>query len=883
MVSNGRGGLSSWGGELTGEANLRVAPLVGLLIVMILAPMASADSSNSNLQLRVDFSETENGLYYSDTTDLEVTIRIKNNGNQAQEFTYNPACPFNLVISSDTWRMDLDDERACPDQRRGMTIQPGQERILSTWSWGWSNVSSGELEFLFSQSDANIEVVESLVLQRSVEMPPDLKLKAVLAEALYDQFGYEIPMPTMIYLSLVNIGLDSILLPFDSNCRVQTDVLTDLSCGSGYIEPGDQLALGWLSLGSEELDVEHILYSISLSGVTGSSMNFEMNPSYREVPIMDNLYPSLTINTSEHLQWEFVLENTASEDTKLIFGNECLTQTHVISPSGEIIYDTRSTRLCATNETTHYIAPQNTYTVASEQWNFVGSNGCEIGDGMYLLVVSQPEYHIVTTQSFMHKNNRENPACGLEQQEPVSIQLRIDNLTVLDSGGLDERISFDLTIANMGTEIFNLYWPTDCALQLNLSLIGGASYRVWDEACSANLGQTFYIEPLETLSWPNLVVPFVNDGQELAHGNWQISIETTSTPALRTQLAHIYDGVYLQDIMADEHEQDEAQEVEQANKEAPQPVILAGDWNYVTTNTQGCWLLTDQDGVERSFVAHMQDGGWYPTPGLIGNYVVEESVPVGPCSAWSGIVILQTLEETGTVSQINSPIKTTSPVPTPEDKIVDAVPVSISIVATTTFSLMGLLYLGNTEWIRIPAIQFGIGLVGMVRKNNQRDGEYQRGRIMGYLTANPGVHFRALLAALSMSNGQLSHHLKYLENGDQIWRRKDGRLVRFYPTTIQSTLNDDELPIPLLTPDPNSLQGKILRLLDATENDIVNLSQKELSVRLEASQQLISHHLSTLQKFGLVEREKIGMRYRYQLTREAIFLVNSSEYDISTE
>ena len=196
---------------------------------------------------------------------------------------------------------------------------------------------------------------------------------------------------------------------------------------------------------------------------------------------------------------------------------------------------------------------------------------------------------------------------------------------------------------------------------------------------------------------------------------------------------------------------------------------------------------------------------------------------------------------------------------------------------------MTLLYLGNTEWIRIPALQVGVGLIGMVRRSGEHDGEYQRGRIMGYLTANPGVHFRALLGALEMSNGQLTHHLKHLQGEERVWRRKDGRLVRFYPASIQATLDDDELPVPLLTPDPNSLQGKILRLLDATENDIVNLSQKELAVRLEASQQLVSHHLRTLEKFGLVEREKVGMRYRYQLTREAIFLVNSNDYDVTSE
>jgi predicted transcriptional regulator len=196
---------------------------------------------------------------------------------------------------------------------------------------------------------------------------------------------------------------------------------------------------------------------------------------------------------------------------------------------------------------------------------------------------------------------------------------------------------------------------------------------------------------------------------------------------------------------------------------------------------------------------------------------------------------------------------------------------------------MVLLYIGNTEWIRIPAFQLGFGLLGMVRRTREHDGEYQRGRIMGYLVANPGVHFRALLGALDMSNGQLTHHLKNLEGDERIWRRKDGRLVRFYPAAIQQSLSDDDLPVPLLTPDPNSLQGKILQLLDATENDIINLSQKELSIRLEASQQLISHHLRTLEKFGLIEREKVGMRYRYQLTREAIFLINSNDFNVDTD
>ena len=867
---------------MLGEVNFKSAPLVGLLLVMILAPFASADSPESDLELRVEIVESENGLYYSDTSDLEITIRIKNHANHARELVYNPACPFDLVISGDSWRMDLDDERICPDQSRAMSIQPGQERILSTWSWDWSDVPSGELELAFSQDDANLEVVDSLILQRNVEMPENLKLDAILAKTLGEQVGHTSSMPAMIYLSLSNVGSDTIALPFDSQCRVQTTELTELNCGSGQLVPGEQLALGWLSWDFEDAEDGDIMIPISLSAVTGSSTSVETTYMHTPTDNMPQLVPSVTVDDQETLEWHFTLENTADAPAKLVFDDACIAEVHIVAPSGEIVFDSRGARFCPDTGIEQKIPPLTTYTVVSEQWDYIGSNGCEIDDGMHLLVVTQPDHDIVAVQSFMHENSGSNPACGLELQDASPLQLRIDNLAVLDADGLNERVAFEVTIANTGTEDFEFYWPTDCALQLELSLVGEESERIWYEGCETLGGQRSMIDSLGSYTWPTLVVPFAENGQELTHGNWQVTVETTSLPTFRTQLAHTYDGVYLQEVVEEEIEQEESQEVVETTQENTETIILEGYWNYVTTSTHGCWLLTDSVGTEHSFVAHMQDGGWTPQPGLSGNYVVESSKSSSACSTWTGIIILQTLDETETAPQINKP-EPAVPDNAAIDQIVELAPATVSVVATTSISIIGLLYLGNTEWIRIPALQVGVGLIGMVRKNGEHDGEYQRGRIMGYLTANPGVHFRALLGALSMSNGQLTHHLKHLENEERIWRRKDGRLVRFYPATIQSNLDDDELPIPLLTPDPNSLQGKILRLLDATENDIVNLSQKELAIRLEASQQLISHHLRTLEKFGLVEREKVGMRYRYQLTREAIFLVNSNEYDISTE
>ena len=118
-----------------------------------------------------------------------------------------------------------------------------------------------------------------------------------------------------------------------------------------------------------------------------------------------------------------------------------------------------------------------------------------------------------------------------------------------------------------------------------------------------------------------------------------------------------------------------------------------------------------------------------------------------------------------------------------------------------------------------------------------------------------------------------------LENEERIWRRPDGRLVRFYPftTNLHPGLIEEDLPLPPLSPDPNSLQGKILRLLDDDGVMKKYPTQSELAHRLDRSQQLVSHHLRTLQKFGLVEKHKSGVRNRYRLTREAVFLLDTTE------
>jgi len=864
--------------------NTRPASLAALLILMILAPLAVAEPTENGFELRIEIDAPENGLYFSDTSDLEVTIRVKNHADTARELTYNPACPFDLVLTNGAWQLDVDDERICPTQSRAMTIQSGQERILSTWTWDWGEAPSGEIEFEFTQPEVEITATESVILHRTIEMPENLHLEAILSETIGDQLGHTSSMPAMIHLALVNSGKSSIELPFDENCRVETNVLTLIPCGTGTIDAGQEMHLGWTEWNfGDAVDGDYTL-SYSLTGVEGAMANVDTMYTQTPTSPVADLKPIASVALGDVFNWYLTLENSADSPAKLLYGDTCIVEMHVISPSGEIVYDTRGTRSCPPSGLEQKIAPQTSHILASDSWDYTASDGCEIADGVHLLVLSQPDHDLVATQPFLHVNSGNDPACGLDEQDASGIRYSVTNLTVLSPDTLEERISFDLSIWNMGSEDFTLYWPTDCALELQLGLVGQLPMQIWSEGCNDLAGHEIAIESQSGHTWPTIEVPFVDNGVELVQGTWHLTIQTTSLPTFTTQVAHTYDGAHEVDSVEDSTGQLlPAGPNEEGQENTFDEIVISGAWNYVTTSGQGCWLLTDSIGIEHSFISHMQEADWTPTPGLSGTYVTHSSEATGDCVAWSGIIIKQTLDETETAPEIIAPVTPQTPPPTAVDQIITYAPTSAAVVATTSLSLMTLLYLGNTEWIRIPALQVGVGLIGMVRRSGEHDGEYQRGRIMGYLTANPGVHFRALLGALEMSNGQLTHHLKHLQGEERVWRRKDGRLVRFYPASIQATLDDDELPVPLLTPDPNSLQGKILRLLDATENDIVNLSQKELAVRLEASQQLVSHHLRTLEKFGLVEREKVGMRYRYQLTREAIFLVNSNDYDVTSE
>ncbi len=126
-----------------------------------------------------------------------------------------------------------------------------------------------------------------------------------------------------------------------------------------------------------------------------------------------------------------------------------------------------------------------------------------------------------------------------------------------------------------------------------------------------------------------------------------------------------------------------------------------------------------------------------------------------------------------------------------------------------------------------------------------------RGKIYGYIIANPGDHYNSIMSALKLSNGTFAYHLKVLEKQGLIKSQVDGVYKRFYPA---------EMVVPL--PDKRELT-RIQRILFHLIVDKPGISQKEIAGILNVSSATVNYHIDALRRKELVRRERSGMRVRY--------------------
>ncbi len=883
--------------------------IVGLAFIL-LAPLAfsSASADSDDIELVISISEPTTGAdWYDGDESLTISISVKNSGATTQSIEYNPSCPVEIEIldKDDELFTSLREHRVCLEQRRAIDIPAGQTRSLDSFDWQWQNASgavinSGDVTIDFNFESGLATHVQPIQFQRSPVLIENLVLQVNTAPPISGGLDYLSGESVYSHVSLTNSGSNPITIDADEGCMVTLQVntmttsnppsMTDLECGSGTtLGIGESVPLGWLiwdfTSGGEQLEAGLWSVEIATTGLSGLTSTFDAALAIGEprpealvevaISLLGDDELDGIVTDTDHIQVKTELVNSAEVPAELQFNSSCLVSIQLISEEGMITKDSRLNDICETEFSELKVDPTSQYTIDQRMWSMNADSTCELNDGSYLMLVTIPEYGITTEYLINYDGSDSGPACLASMQDTSLAQFRVIDLLTNNPGTDQESITFQIQLENQVD--LDIHWPQECRLTFTLQRVGESQpHQMWNELC----GETGGV--METIAAGNGIPfdPFTIEFGQLNQGTWSIFIETTGTPRFATQLAHTWNPPMIEEEQnsGDESESEVADETIVQEDAILLSWMAEGSWQYITTDFGGCWILIDVDDNEHAYSSTLVDN-WKPLPNHRGAYWVEETVDSSTaCSGWaSNIVVVEVLGE-AQIASTDTNIDNEVVSETPVISIPAAAPTIVALIASTSLLALIAGAVTQVEWIRLPATKYGLALLGLVRKTKESGGEYQRGRIVAYIELHRGIHFRALLGALEMSNGQLTHHLSVLESDERVWRRKDGRKVRYYPASIDSRTEDDDLPVPVLTPDPNSLQGKILQILDIHENEILNLSQKELSDKLETSQQLVSYHLKSLVDWGLVEKERVAMRYRYRLTDRALILLNSNDF-----
>ncbi|MDO9536745.1 MAG: winged helix-turn-helix transcriptional regulator [Thermoplasmata archaeon] len=176
----------------------------------------------------------------------------------------------------------------------------------------------------------------------------------------------------------------------------------------------------------------------------------------------------------------------------------------------------------------------------------------------------------------------------------------------------------------------------------------------------------------------------------------------------------------------------------------------------------------------------------------------------------------------------------------------------ISITGLIALTLIGLTESGKYGLLKT----FFLPLYSRIKKDDLLD-HFVRGQIYGYIMSHPGEHYNRIKNKLKVTNGTLSHHLRALEFQGYIKSQRDGTYKRFYPTgmKIQRTKGIQ-------------LSDLQIGIVDAIRQS-PGISQKEIAHREGISQQSVSYNLTLLQRMGILDNSREGVRKKYYISTEA--------------
>ena len=842
-----------------------------VMLLVLLVPVSAEDSST--VRLEIDVMDENSKPWYGVGDSVVLASSIVNDG-AATSITEDPSCGTVMLVSNAEGTTIVDESVGCRGQSRGLDIGSGAT-ALDQHEWDLTDqdgvpVAPGLYTISIELAGSGLSSTVEVMVQQNAGLPSELIFSTSITHredvlSIGEPFivTYELHNPTSRSIDLNGFDSCQLLISFE-----EEGLGPSCTADTATIAPYAVIGLGHSMLQANNVGTSTLTIQTPDAQVIGS---FDL--SVQEAPVQSTpLEASINTLSTSFIQGELfdgsiTLENSGTESELLRFTNTCRASYWVTDSNG-VVFDSLDQANCRTTELDVIVGASSQSTFSLQSWAFVDQVGCSMLSGDYVLVAEIPEFGYASSIDVDFRRIQ-SADCGTTSEPTPSIMIELDE---------DDVPVFQLQLAGIAEQT-DIHWLEICKASLQLWNLDQTE-KVLEKNVLCN-GEERFDQPLR-LSSEDVLQFELEELNAFAYQDAEYLVRIDMATDQNLILEHEFNWPLDADV-------EEPVVVEEVAQEQNPVVVLDGVWSGVLTPDGTCWMLENDAGVVH-MLADSTIASWTPERGSAGSYQAQQSEANIKCSRFTAesYTFMAIIEEIP-VAEDEPVVEESTIVETEvleEEVLPEWAPQAVTVLTVSAIlSMLGFAAFNN-EAIRISTTLTGLWLLGLIGKTSETsDGRFQRGRLLGYLTANPGCHFRALLSALEMSNGQLSHHLRVLEQEESIWRRKDGRLVRYYPltNTLHPLLEDDALPVPILAPDPLSLQGKILVLLDHDSQMGDFPTQAELAKRLDKSQQLISHHLRTLEKYGLIEGRRMGMRNRYKLTKEAMFLLETSEAYLQNE
>jgi len=196
--------------------------------------------------------------------------------------------------------------------------------------------------------------------------------------------------------------------------------------------------------------------------------------------------------------------------------------------------------------------------------------------------------------------------------------------------------------------------------------------------------------------------------------------------------------------------------------------------------------------------------------------------------------------------------------------------IQVAVGASAVIFAIGTIYSNEPiRWVMSRKVWLSLlFMVGMVRKT--KNGDFQRGRLYGFIESNPGIHLSALTRLSDLGNNHATYHLDKLEKDGRIWSRKEGRFLIFFADSVPQS-SEFSSPLIDINFSKNSVKRSILMQLNQSDLlDLAGPSGTDLSNMIGVSAQVLSYHIRSLIDWNMVERKRVGLKVSLYITELGI-------------